>query len=66
MTKRIENLCSKGLKRSAKFTWMNMANDYLKLYELFIQSNLKNNKLLQDKETQLIEVQSVKSIMPKI
>jgi glycosyltransferase involved in cell wall biosynthesis len=29
-----KSLCSKGLKRSAKFTWMNMANDYLKLYEL--------------------------------
>jgi glycosyltransferase involved in cell wall biosynthesis len=29
-----KSLCSKGLNRSKQFTWLSMANDYLKLYEL--------------------------------
>jgi glycosyltransferase involved in cell wall biosynthesis len=45
-----KSLCSKGLKRSEQFTWMNMANDYLKLYKLIHSERSENNKLLQDSD----------------
>lgn len=37
-------LCDRGLKRSKKFSWNNMAKDYLKQYRQIHEENLKNNK----------------------
>lgn len=34
-------LCDKGLERSMKFSWNNMAKDYLKLYELIFAEHSK-------------------------
>ncbi|MFT5249426.1 MAG: glycosyltransferase involved in cell wall biosynthesis [Saprospiraceae bacterium] len=45
-----KSLCSKGLKRSEQFTWMKMANDYLKLYKLIHSERSENNKLLQNND----------------
>ena len=36
-----KSLCDKGLERSKKFSWHNMAKDYLKLYQLI---NLEHSK----------------------
>ena len=37
-----KSLCTKGLERSKQFSWQNMAQDYLKLYESIDSTNSKN------------------------
>lgn len=37
-----KSLCDKGLERSKLFSWRNMAEDYLKFYELIHAQNSKN------------------------
>jgi len=36
-----KSLCSKGLERSKQFSWLNMAKEYLKLYELIYSKQAK-------------------------
>ena len=36
-----KSLCDKGLERSKKFSWLNMAKDYLKLYEIIHSEHSK-------------------------